>query len=1065
MNGMTRFGLLGTSAIGSAAFLALTVAAAAPAYAQSDASTHAAQPSPTSDTPSGPATTQSDTPSGPAATQSDVQAQTGQAPEPGASITVTGTRIRRPNLSSPVPITSMSAEELPEQGQASIGDALNDLPSLRSTFSQQNSGAAIGTAGENFLDLRGLGTTRTLVLVNGRRHVTASVGNFVPDVNTIPQELVERVDIVTGGEAAVYGSDAVAGVVNFILKRDFNGIRFRVQDGVSSRGDRPIEVATLTAGRNFADGRGNIAVSLEYTKADPLYTRDRDNQTGAFSGRCQFQLDQLTTGEPAAGNGIPDRNFICGVTSATLSNGGTIGQLNAAGDFLRFDNAGNLFVDHPVTSFVPFGSGNQIGGGGSTLEDTGQLAVGQTRYVANLLAHFDFSQSLQFFLESTFVRQDVIQEGQPSFFQGNLNTFFSGNFRTNNVPNLSCSNGFLTAANVAALRANGLCNTAAGAFNPAGTFAFSRFNVDFGGRRELDRRDTFRIVGGIQGDFHNTWHYEVSANYGRFTSTNEEDNNLFFATTTGAPAGFALAVDAVKNAAGQVVCRVNQVTVTNAACVPIDLFGQGAPSQAALNFVNTTSFLFSHATELDLLAFLSGDTAGFLTLPGGPVGFSVGAEYRRETAGRHADALSQSGATFFNAFNAFAPPAFAVKEIFGELNIPLIKDVPFFHELSVSGAARYSDYNTSAGHTFAWNVNGIWSPVSDVRFRANYSKSVRVPTLADLFAPASQNFANGFQDPCDILFINLGPNRKANCAALGVPTTNPAGSPCITSTIVVGGPFANCTARASGQGFINSGNPNLRPEVGKSFTLGGVLTPRFLPGFALSVDYFDIKVSNLIASLTAQAVTNDCVDQPTINNPFCAQLNPRNQFGLFQNPFLVNNPFNFAKQTSRGIDFDLTYRHTFSNGLRFNARGVGTLTLERNNFINPLNPGFAVHQLETLGDPVFSANLQLGLGKGPWDLSWTFRYIGKQTITAYEATHTFQGRPPTDADFADRVFYPEVLYQDVRASYKVNNRFRFYMGVDNLFDKLPPLGLLGSEAGDPFSAIGRFFYGGAQVDF
>jgi outer membrane receptor protein involved in Fe transport len=1086
---MTRFGLLGTSAIGSATFIALTVAAAAPAYAQSDPATHASQ---TSDAASG-------------AAQTDAAAPAAQAPESNtAGIVVTGTRIRRPNLSSPVPITSMTAEELPEQGQASIGDALNDLPSLRSTFSQQNSGASIGTAGENFLDLRGLGTTRTLVLVNGRRHVTESVGNFVVDVNTIPQELVERIDIVTGGEAAVYGSDAVAGVVNFVLKRDFNGLRFRVQDGVSSRGDRPIQVATMTAGRNFADGRGNIAVSLEYTKAASLYTRDRDNQTGAFSGRCGFQLVENTTAESRTASnsdGVADRNFICGgLNSAALSNGGTIGQFNAAGDFLRFDNNGNLFVDHPTTSFLALTSGlsgNQLGGQGSTLEDTGQLAVGQTRYVANLLFHYDFSQALQFFLEGTFVRQDVVQEGQPSFFQGGTGTFFRGSFAKGGVvPNLTCSNAFLTAQNLTTLinsgATPGLAVNPCAAFTPAvaaapgraavpaafildangnrvlnpnGAIPLSRFDVDFGGRGEFDRRQTFRIVGGFQGDFHNTWHWEASVNYGRYTSTNVEQNNLVFADLNNQAAGFALAIDAVRNAAGQIVCRVNQVTVTNPGCVPINLFGNAQPSQAALNFVNTTSFLYSHATELDALATLSGDTAGFFSLPGGPVGFAIGAEYRRETAGRHADPLSANGGTFFNAFGRFAPPAFAVKEVFGELNIPFIKDVPFFHELSVSGAARYSDYNTSAKHTFAWNVNGIWSPVADLRLRANYSKSVRVPTLADLFSPASQNFAL-IADPCDSGNIGGGPNRRANCAALGVPTTVLASSPCAASAATpAGSPFVNCTARAASVGFLSSGNPHLTAETGKSLTIGGVLTPRFMPGFSLSVDYFNIKVSNLIATLTAQTILNQCVDLPNVNNQFCQLLFPRDANGLFGNPALISGGVNFAKQTSRGIDFDLAYRHTFSSGFRFGARGVATWTMERNNFTSPTSPGIATHQLGTLGDPFFSANLQLTMGQGPWDLSTTFRYIGRQTVTTWEATHSFQGRPPTDPDFSDIAYYPQIVYVDMRFSYKVNSKFRFYMGVDNLTDRLPPLGDLGSVSGDPFTAIGRYFYGGAQVEF
>ncbi|MDB5693754.1 MAG: TonB-dependent receptor [Alphaproteobacteria bacterium] len=1051
---MNKFGLLGSSAIGSAAFLGFTLLAAAPAHAQGG------QPTDCSALPT-PAERDACTAQLPPAANTTVSSD--------QPITVTGTRIRRPNLQSPVPITSVTQAELPEQGQASIGDALNDLPSLRSTFSQQNSGAFIGTAGLNELDLRGLGTSRTLVLVNGRRHVTAVPGQFIVDVNTIPQDLIERIDIVTGGEAAIYGSDAVAGVVNFILKRDFDGVRMRLQDGISSRGDRNTQVATLTVGHSFADGRANVAASFEYTKANPLYFRDRPALTGAFSGRCQFQLVQNTGGEPQAGDAIPDRKFLCGLNNAALSNGGTIGQLNSAGDFLRFDGAGNLFVDHPAQSFVPIGSGNEQGGQGSTLRDTGQLAVGQKRYVANLLAHFDVTNALRFFVEAKYVRQDVIQEGQPSFFQGNLNTFFRGNFPAfgNFVPNIRCDNAFLDSGDIATLKSVGLCAT------PASSVPLSRFNIDFGGRREADRRETYRIVGGIEGNFNNSWHYEVSANYGHFQATNSEENNLFWADLNGRPAGFALAVDAVRNAAGQIVCRVNQVTVTNPACVPLNMFGAHQPSQAALDFVNTTSYLYSHASELDILAFVSGDSQQLFSLPGGPIGFSIGAEYRRERADRHADPLSQSGATFFNAFNRFAPPTFEVKELFGEINLPILKDLPFARELSVSGALRYSDYNTSADKTWAWNVNGIYSPVSDIRFRANYSKSVRVPTLTDLYSPASQNFAF-IGDPCDIGNgnINNGANRRANCAALGVPTTILAGSPCVTSQIPgtpgsAGQPFINCTARASSVGFLSAGNPTLTAETGKSLTVGGVLTPRFLPGFSLSVDYFRIKVTNLIATLAAQTILNQCVDLPNINNQYCAIVFPRDQFGLFPNPAAISAGVNFAKQTSRGIDADMSFRRVFSNGLRLNLRAIATYTLERNNFVSPVNPAIGSRQLSTLGDPVFSANFSASIGQGPWDFSWNVRYIGKQIVqgATWETFFPFEGRAPTNPDFADRIYYPDVFYHDIRVSLKVNNHYRFYLGVDNLFDRKPPLDLLGTETASPYSGIGRFFYGGAQVDF
>ncbi len=1044
---MRKMGMLGSSAIGSAAFAAFVFAA--PAYGQGT------QPA---DDRQAPATADAQ---GDAQSDADVQTPPQTAGEGG--ITVTGTRIRRPNLQSPVPITSMSAEELPNQGQASIGDALNDLPSLRSTFSQQNSGRFIGTAGLNQLDLRGLGTNRTLVLVNGRRHITAVPGQFIVDVNTIPQDLVERIDIVTGGESAIYGSDAIAGVVNFILKRNFDGVRVRGQGGISERGDRGIYFTSVTAGHNFADGRGNIAVNLEYTHAAPLYQYER----ARYRHVCGFEPVENTVGEPQAGNGIPDTAYVCGIVVPAITVGGSIGLLSADPAIaLSFDRAGNLQLAQADRSLLNF-NGDVLSSNplvGTPLNERDQLAVGQDRYTANLLAHFDVSDAFKPFVEAKFVHQRVRQEGQPTFFQGRLATFFANNFGAV-VPSLRCNNPFLTAQALSTLQSFGVCTNVA-----TGTFTSNRFNADFGGRGEIDKRDTYRILGGVEGDFNGSWHYEISANYGHFKSDLTQLNNLYFRDINGNPAGFALAVDAVRNAAGQIVCRVNQVTVTVPDCVPINLFGEGAPSQAALDFVNTTSHLFGRASELDILAFLSGDTAKFFSLPGGPVGFSLGAEYRRETAFRTADALSQSGGTFFNRFPAFDPPPFSVKEVFGELNLPILKDVPLAHELTLSGAARYSDYNTAADKTWAWNINGIYSPVSDLRLRANYSRSVRVPTLLDLYAPGSQSFAF-LTDPCSQRNINTGgTNRAANCAALGVPTTIQAGSPCIgINGLKIGDPFINCVAEGSPRssiGFIQAGNPNLKAEVGKSLTVGGVLTPRFLPGFSLSVDYFNIKVTSLIAVLTAQTILNQCVDQPTINNQFCQLLTPRTPFGLFQSPALVAAGVNFAKQTSRGIDFDLTYRHDLGNSNRLSLRGIATYTLERNNYLDPVNPTLFTRQLSTLGDPVFSGALITALTHGPFTLQYTLRYIGTMTIATYETTHASQGNPPQNPDLTSPARYPQVFYHDFRFETKVNNRFRWYFGVDNAFDKQPPFGLTGTGAGGAiYTNIGRYFYSGVTVDF
>ena len=281
---MKKFGLLSTSAISSAALFGMSIAFAAPAYAQDQ-------------DPNRPDCTDEEIAAGTCDTEVELE---GDAPARAEqSLTVTGSRIRTPNITSNVPITSVSVEDLTSQGDVNIGDALNDLPSLRSTFSQANSNRFIGTTGLNLLDLRGLGITRTLVLVNGRRHITALPGDFLVDVQTIPSDLIERVDVITGGNSAVYGSDAVAGVVNFVMRRDFDGIRLRGQGATSQQGDRGIQFVSLTAGRNFLDDRANVAINLEYVNAEPLYFIDRPRLTGAVDGRCQFNIAEFFAGEPS----------------------------------------------------------------------------------------------------------------------------------------------------------------------------------------------------------------------------------------------------------------------------------------------------------------------------------------------------------------------------------------------------------------------------------------------------------------------------------------------------------------------------------------------------------------------------------------------------------------------------------------------------------------------------------------------------------------------------------------------------------------------------------------------
>lgn len=1053
----------------------------------------------------------------------------------GRAIVVTGSRIARPTLDSPTPLTSVSVGELTDDGSISLGDALNDLPSLRSTFSSGNSSRFIGTAGLNFLDLRGLGTARTLVLVNGKRHITATAGSYEIDVNTIPVDLLERVDIVTGGNSAVYGSDAVAGVVNFILKRDFEGLEFDAQGGISSRGDRGTYSASLTWGRNFADGRGNIAVSAEYSRQEPLYFRDRDPITGALSGRCQFQLTDNPAGEPAAGDGISDTTFLCGIRNGAISDGGTIGGLGS-GVFLRFNNAGDLVRDTPTTFFGTF-TGNVQGGNGSTLRNTGSLLAAVDRATLNFLAHFDVSDAFRPFVEAKYVRVDASGEGQPSFFQGSIPGFFGGG------NNISCNNGFLNAQARNALVNTGATPGSVGTacaqqipatmttpaqfvlvngqrvFDPTRTFNMSRFNTDFRGRFFDAKRETYRVVAGVEGDFNEDWKYEVFANYGRFESLGLNQNNLLlFDPDNGfAPDGFLLALDAivapasftgtnfVTNSSGQrVICRTNEVTNVSPNCVPVNVFGSGNSDPRALDFIHSDGVTDEQAEQINAGAFVSGDLSQLFELPGGPIAFVLGAEYRKERSSIDYDDLTSSGATFLNALQDFNPPSLTIKEAYGEIQIPLLKDLPLAEELTISAAGRVSDYNTATGTVYAYNFQGIYAPIPDIRLRAAYATSVRVPTQGDLFATASQNFAF-IADPCDSNNINAGPNRAANCAAAGVPTTHTTASSaaCASTPFAapVGAPWRNCTALSVSTGFLSGGNPTLTEERGKSLTLGAVFEPRFIPGLNFTIDYYDIEVKNRIEVLGAQVIINNCFDSAQgLSSPFCATVNRDPATGLFVDPAVISGGVNFAKGTARGIDFDVAYRKTFENGQRFSFRAIATKVLERTNFVSPTDPTRPNRQLSELGDPEWAANLTASYDFGSFSLRYGLRYIGKQTIGLFETQNAYRdrcpatgitpntggtivnGQPlngpavpctagtlvtvaPNDADAFPRINYPDAFYHSFRVDVEVNTKFNFYVGVDNAFDRQPPLGLLGTAGGDPYDTFGRYFFAGIQAAF
>ncbi|HVR90858.1 MAG TPA: TonB-dependent receptor [Novosphingobium sp.] len=1091
----------------------------------------------------------------------------------GTAIVVTGSRIARPNLESTVPISSIAGEQFFKQGDTNIGETLNDLPQLRSTFSQQNPGLGIGIAGLNLLDLRGLGTSRTLVLVNGRRHVAADILNNAvsPDVNSIPNDLIERVDIVTGGNSAVYGSDAIAGVVNFVLKRSFDGAQIRGSAGISPHGFGGNQYVSAMFGKNFADGRGNIILHGEFANQERIFGSELPwlRSVNTFG-----VVDVDPSGLPNASDGFPDAVFIRDIRSASINRFGLIPitQPGGAGALCGIgvgqtnggpSSTGTL----PTNSGVPYNCtylfddqngfnaqtggrygagiiGGIAGGNGQTGREGKLLSIQPQvrRYNLNLLAHYEFSDAIEAFVEAKWTRVDALgNNASPSAIQGTFGQFdfrerarldnpFLTTAQRNQLANLILTSGCNTSLTAACVNPNGTSTTRSttsgqgtgGPLNAAdiaainaGTYRFvtARTLADVGIRDEVFRRDTYRIVGGFRGTFNDDWKYELSLNYGKFKQT--VDTNGFLDRQR-----FMLALDAGRNpATGQIQCRSQfdptaavaydtgafqtgttgsranagqqaRLAADIAACVPYNAFGSGNNTSSVAYF---TRHAHTDASLQQFVAngFVSGDTSGFFNLPGGPVSIVLGAEYREEDGtyfddpflleGNPSLPVSTQNNTNSVVIGNFDPPAFKVKEAFGEIQIPLLKDVPFFHELTLSGAGRVADYNGATGTVWAYNAGVDWAPIRDIRFRGNYSRAVRAPNLSELYFPPVANFAPGFVDPCSPNALANGPNRPANClAAVGNNAAILAGIPNVTQSLPV----------------ITGSNPNLTAEKSTSWTVGAVIQPQLIPGLALSVDYYDIKVDNVIVTLGAQAIVNNCVDQASLNNVFCglfrrylgAGPGPLGEItGQVQGNTLLQAGVNFAARKRRGLDVNLAYRTNLSDSVKLNTNLIYTHNFQISNFENPAIPAFENRILSELGDPKDEFRWDVDLTVNNFTLGYKMRYIGPMFTSTYENFNalptacpqltpcTAAQLPPLNLDAIEIQKLPAVFYHDLRFEVNLDDdKFQFYVGVDNVLDTHAPFGVTGTGSltadrgggtGAIYDAFGRKFYTGVRARF
>jgi outer membrane receptor protein involved in Fe transport len=967
-------------------------------------------------------------------------------------VVVTGSRIARPDLDRLEPTMVVDAQAFDTRGYLDVGQALSENPAFGvMPSSPANTQSTFGIA-QSFVDLYGLGSQRTLTLVDGRRFVssnTASLNTAASnspvggpgqqvDLNVIPTKLIDRVETISVGGAPIYGADAIAGTVNIILKKDFQGLDLDAQGGISDRGDAGNERVRALAGQNFADGRANVTVVAELTKTNglvgtsrPVYAEDLGFLAPATPGKYQTVL---TPAESVAGinfGGIPmvDDAVVYSPTGIGLPAppNGTYGITNAAGQVLAWGKGSTL---QPYNLGTP--TGNPVfasGGDGERLSQVSNLLSPTERMNFDTLGHFKINDSVNLFTEGWFSETHATNLlAQPAY-----NTTLFGTAGTANGNFILNVNNPYLAPGDRTLIQNALNNYAA-AVGPTGfiypgwnanQFYVSRANIDLQGGEATATQVLARGVIGLNGDFSladRNFNWEVAANYGSSSNESEQPAYVF--------QNLQNALNATTNAAGQIVCAgtpVNAPTSTaSSKCAPLNIFGLGSPSLAAQQYITHLATAVSDNSQRDVTANIGGDV---WKLPAGEIKASVGFENRRESArfspdSFYSDTLGQLSATGIEG-------AYVTNELYGETLIPIFspqQDIPGLHRVELEGAARRVD-NSIAGNATTWTEGMRWEPVEDVQLRANRTKSIRAPAITELFLPAATSFQFA-NDPCDKNFVDQGTapaTRAANCKAAGINTAT------FTSNVV------NATAKGT-----SSGNTDLQSEVADSRTIGIVFRPRWVPRLNISVDYIDIRLADAIETLTLQQLLYACYDSTSYpNNPSCSSFsrNAEGQITTFHAGYVNAGLLHF-----QGIQAGLDY--TFDLPANVGKIETRASYLEERQLVSQIGSASPIQYAGQLGAPTSKGTVDATYLKGP--VSWNVQaiFVGSANFNNLN-TETSQNI---------LTIHPWWLINST-VGYEVTKAITTRLIVDNVFNKQPPFPSIAGTGGNFADATTQYFSG------
>lgn len=974
---------------------------------------------------------------------------TAKSPQQLEEVVVTGSRIARPATDRLEPTVVIGAGTISDRGLHDVGQALTELPGFGvQPASQQNVQSNFGI-GQSFVDLYSLGSQRTLVLVNSRRFVssnTASLnGPSAPgeqvDLNVIPPQLIDRIETVSVGGAPIYGSDAISGTVNIILKHDYQGFDVDVQAGQSDRGDARNYRAGFLAGTNFADGRGNITGVFEFIKSDGLEGLQRKvfaDSPGFLAPATPGPFDTVLTPNNEVNqistSGVPyldDFFYVPGLPP------GLIGIVNGKGQPLAFSPGSSALTPYNLGT----ATGNPIfweGGDGVNLNRFTNLQVESEGINADMLGQFDLTDHVQTYWEGWFSEghgTDLIQ--QPQYYASIFGTpgTPNGDLRISvNNPYLSAADSALIASELQAYQANGFQVNGGTPFDPQwnpNTFYLARASTDLQSGMATGDQVLGRGVLGIKGDFTTLgrdFNWDLTANYGYSRNISKQPAIVF--------QNLQNAVNSVRDASGNIVCAPNQpnspVATTSETCAPLDPFGEGSPSRAAKAYVTHIAFAESYNTQRDVTANFGGT---LFKLPADNWKFNLGFENRREAAVFAPDDFYTSNPPAGGLTTTGIEGAYHTNEIYGETLIPIFEpaqNIPVLHMVELDGAVRHVS-NSIAGSSLTRTYGFRWAPTKDLTFRANKTRSIRSPAITELFLPAATSFEFA-NDPCDKNFSGQGPDpatRQANCRKAGLdPTT-----------------FASNVVNATATG-TTSGNTSLQSEIADSKTWGVVLTPRWIERFSVTFDYIDINMTNAIEQLNLVEIMDACYDAPDFpNNPSCG-LFTRNSAGQvtdFHDGFVNAGILHF-----QGDTVALQYQTELPwnlGGMSMQGNYLDTKTLKLQ--VGSAAPQNLAGELGSqIAVPKNRTTLSLDYLKGPFSWYWQGQFYSGMKFDNQDT--------PTSKNI-ESVGHWWVLNSTL--AYDVTDNVHVRLIVDNVFDKLPPLFALAGVGGNFSSATSLYFPG------